>query len=384
MRRALRPHPRPTESKNGDAMRRVRTAALAAALALGAGCGEEAQGSVPERPRDEAPAPARPRALFQQSRPLMGTIYQISVDAPEAVAAPAVAAAYDEIARLEDVLSEWREDSTISRVNAAAGGAPVEVDADTMRVVRAGLEVSEWSEGAFDITWAALRGLYDFRRGVPPEPAAIRRRLPLIDHRAVTVDPAARTVALARAGMAIGTGGIGKGYALDRAAEILEARGITSYMLNAGGQVQVRGMRGTGDEARPWRVGIQHPRGDAPFALVESTGGSISTSGDYERFFLDAAGRRYHHIIDTDTGLPSDRSMSVTIITENGAYADALSTAVFVMGWERGLAMLERLPFRAEAVVVDPTCTVHATPGTFERLVLLAPMNGMQLPGCAR
>lgn len=308
----------------------------------------------------------------------MGTIYQISVDAPEERAAPAVAAAFDEIARLEEVLSEWRPESELSRVNAAAGEHPVEVGPDTMRVVRAGLAVSEWSDGAFDLTWAALRGLYDFRRGIPPAPAEVRRRLPLIDYRDVLVDPAARTVFLRRRGMALGSGGIGKGYALDRAAEMLEARGMTSFMLNAGGQVQVRGMRGD----RAWRVGIQHPRGQTPFALVESTGGSISTSGDYERFFLDASGRRYHHIIDPETGLPAERSFSVTVVTESGTYADALSTAVFVLGPERGLAMLERLPFRAEAVIVDPTCTVRSTPGTFERLVLLAPLDGSRLRSC--
>ncbi|MBC7171594.1 MAG: FAD:protein FMN transferase, partial [Polyangiaceae bacterium] len=157
---------------------------------------------------------------------MMGTIYQISVDAPEATASPAVAAAFDEIARLEDLLSEWREESSVSRVNAAAGERPVAVDADTLRVVKAGLEISAWSDGAFDLTWAALRGLYDYQRGTSPSAAELARRLPLVDYRDVVVDEAARTVFLRRRKMALGTGGIGKGYALDRAAEVLESRGI--------------------------------------------------------------------------------------------------------------------------------------------------------------
>jgi thiamine biosynthesis lipoprotein len=312
---------------------------------------------------------------------MMGTIYTLSVDAPESQAIPALADAFAEIARLEDVLSEWRPESAISKVNDAAGDHPVEVDSDTLRVVQAGLEVSTWSDGAFDLTWAALRGLYDFHRdqGTPPSPADLRRALPLIGYRDVVVDAAAQTVFLRRAGMALGTGAIGKGYALDRAGAILREHGIQSYMLNAGGQVQVAGLRGD----RPWRVGIQHPRrtGDY-FAFLESRGGSVATSGDYERFFVDATGKRYHHIIDPKTGYPAERSISVTLLSDVGLYADALATAVFVMGPERGLAMLAGLPFHAEAVIVDPRCHLAATPTTLERLVFRTPLEGGALPGC--
>ena len=168
-------------------------------------------------------------------------------------------------------------------------------------------------------------------------------------------------------GMAIGTGGIGKGYALDRAGAILREAGIESYMLFGGGQVQVHGMRGD----RQWRVGIQHPRDEANyFAFFESEGGSISTSGDYERVFVDSRGKRWHHILDPRTGMPVERTMSVTLMATQGLYADALSTASFVMGARRALPMLERIreEVEAEAVIVDEGCRVHSTEGAAAHL----------------
>src|SRR5690606_25397149 len=203
-----------------------------------------------------------------------------------------------------------------------------------------------------------------------PDRAEIRRRLPLVDYEKIVVDDTASTVFLAGEGLAIGSGGIGKGYALDRAGEILLAAGIENFMLNAGGQVQVRGTR----NGRTWRVGIQHPRQPSPFGFVESAGGSVSTSGDYERFFLDASGSRVHHIIDPDTGLPVQGTLSVTVLAEEGLYADALSTAVFVLGADKGMAMLGSLPFRAEAIIVDAQCRVHTTPGTRQKLIPLIPL----------
>ena len=344
-------------------------------------------GDDPEpRPRASAPeateaAPEAPQELFSRSRPLMGTVFVIQVDAPEEKAAPAVRAAFDEIARLERVLSEWRPDSEISRINQRAGGAPVEVGEDTEAVVEAGLDVSKWSHGAFDLSWAALRGLYDFRPGHHrvPERGEVRTRLGLIDWEAVQLDDEAHTVRLAKDGMAIGTGGIGKGYALDRAGAVLRDAGIESYMLFGGGQVQVHGTK----RGRPWRVGIQHPRrADQYFAFLETAGGSISTSGDYEHATVDADGTRWHHILDPRTGLPVARSVSVTLVAESGLYADALSTAAFVLGPQKALRMLEDVPVRAEAVIVGEDCRVHATPGTLEKLTWRIELRDGVLPGC--
>lgn len=368
-------------------VRRVLAFVASSIVLLSPGCGAHGDDSPsdPEtraRPQARAEAPAAPRPLFGRNRQIMGTVFSIQVDAPEEVAEPAIAAAFDEIARLEEVLSEWRPSSEISRINAAAGEHPVAIGTDTLEVVRAGLETSRESGGAFDLSWAALRGLYDFGPGShdDPDPREIRRRIRLIGYRDIVLDEAAGTVFLRRRGMQIGTGGIAKGYALDRAGSILEAAGIRSYMLFGGGQVQIHGMRGD----RPWRVGIQHPREpEEYFAFLEASDVSISTSGDYEHSYFDDAGVRIHHIIDTRTGLPARGALSVTVITRDGIHADALSTAVFVLGVERGLALLAALPFHAEAVIVGPDCVLHATPGTADRLRFRMPpdANGV-LPRC--
>jgi thiamine biosynthesis lipoprotein len=355
-----------------------------ATLACSGGGGGEGE-AEPVVPAVSAEAPATEDdglRYISLSRPLMGTIFRINVVSTPEVAEPAVRAAFAEIARLEDALSEWREDSEISRINREAGREPVQVGPDVMAVVKAGLDVSRWSDGAFDLSWAALRGMYSFPPHEETIPSArdLRRQLPLVRWQDIVVDEEASTVFLRRTGMAIGTGGIAKGYALDRAGEVLREAGINDYMIFGGGQVQVHGQRGS----RDWRVGIQHPRQQGQnsyFAALEATDVSISTSGDYEHaFFRD--GRRYHHIIDLRSGLPVDKSMSVTLLAPAGLYADALSTAVFALGAERALEMLRTIDYRAEAVIVDNECRVHTTPGTEARLRLNVELREQVLPEC--
>ncbi|MCA9606043.1 MAG: FAD:protein FMN transferase, partial [Myxococcales bacterium] len=233
--------------------------------------------------------------------------------------------------------------------------------------------------GAFDLSWAALRGLYTFQPGeerVPPI-EDVRARLALVDWHQITVEGS--TVRLGRPGMAIGTGGIGKGYALDRAGAVLREGGAESYMLFGGGQVQVHGMRGD----RPWRVGIQHPRDPATYiGFLEASDGSISTSGDYEHAFRDDEGRHWHHIIDLSTGLPASASMQVTLLAERGVYADAFSTAAFIEGPERALEMIANAPVHMEAVIIDRDLRLWTTPGTRDRLVMRVELDeGDHIPG---
>lgn len=369
-------------------MRRVTSLAFGLMLAACSGEPHESPHETTreqEAPRSAAAEPGGEVMLVRRSRPIMSTIFQITVAGmPEAQAGPLIERALDEIERLEGVLSEWREETEISRINRAAGnGEAIRVGPDTLRVVQAGIEASRWSNGAFDLSWAALRQLYTFQPGERrvPDMAEVRARLPLVNWRDIIVDPEASTVRLARGGMAIGTGGIGKGYALDRAAAILEEGGATSYMLFGGGQVQVHGMRGD----RPWRVGIQHPRNPEQYiAFLEVTDGSIATSGDYERAFVDDHGRHWHHIIDPSTGLPATRAVQVTLIASSGLYADALSKPAFIQGPERWIETLERLPGRPEAVIIDPDLRIWTTRGTRERLVMRVPLENGRLPGPTR
>jgi thiamine biosynthesis lipoprotein len=310
--------------------------------------------------------------VHKAERKLMGTLWAITIAGGERTAAlQAAERALDEVERLEAILSEWQPDSDISHVNQAAGSAPVHVSPELLACVRASLEVARWSHGAFDISWAALRGLWDFSADsarVPPTPAQVKALLPLWNYRNIVLDEKNGTVFLKKKGMQIGLGGVAKGYALDRAGELLQQAGFPNYLMFAGGQVLVHGKRGE----RAWRVGIQHPREPRHFAFVEIEDGSLATSGDYEHAF-QAAGRTFHHIIDPKTGFPSDKTSSVTLVANSALWADAVDTAVFILGPKPGLEALQRAPGGPfEAAVVDPAMHLHLSAGMQQRLVMTA------------
>ncbi|MET0286194.1 MAG: FAD:protein FMN transferase [Polyangiales bacterium] len=303
---------------------------------------------------DAATPPAQP-TLQKAERRLMGTVWAITLVSDDPAKARSVSErAFDEIARLEQSLSEWRPDSDISHVNQQAGIAPVQVGPELIACVKASLDVARWSGGAFDISWAALRGLWDFSADsahVPPAKARVKQMLPLWNYKNIVLDEAKSTVFLKKKGMQIGLGGVAKGYALDRAGAILIEAGFPNFLIYAGGQVLTHGKKGD----RKWRVGIQHPREPRHFAFVEVEDGSLATSGDYEHSY-EHQGVTYHHIIDPKTGFPSRNTSSVTLIAKTALWADAVDTAVFIMGPKRGLAALTSAPGGPfEAAVVDPT-----------------------------
>jgi thiamine biosynthesis lipoprotein len=292
--------------------------------------------------------------------------------ADEARARGAFDLVFAEFDRLDALMSVWREGSDIERLNNAAGLHAVAVSNEVRAVLRVARQVSDWTGGKFDVTFGALSGLWKFDHDQDnrvPEPADVAKRIPLIDYRALEVDDSAGTAMLKKAGMRAHLGGIGKGYAVDRAAEILRRQGLHDFMIQAGGDLYVAGRRGD----RPWRLGIRDPRGpvDKTFAALDLTDGTFSTSGDYERFFIKN-GRRYHHILDPDLGEPADKCRSVTIVADNAMLADALSTGVFVVGPDAGMALIERLP-NVEGVIVSAKNEVLISSGLRSRLILLSP-----------
>ena len=343
--------------------------------------------SAPTAPaaQDDKHAPANrdahgePLRVFERTDKMMGTIIKIViVGAEETSAAPVVGSALAEMHRLEGVLSEWLPDSEISHINQAAGLHPVKVGADTMANVVVSNQVSAWSDGAYDLTWGALRDLYTFQPGAErvPTQEQLDQRLPLINWHDIVVNEKKSTIFLKRKGMQLGAGGIAKGYALDRAADILQKGGLLDYMIFGGGQVLVHGKKGD----RLWRVGIQHPRMDDYFAFLELTDASISTSGDYEHaFFKD--GQRWHHIIDLSTGRPVQHTSSVTVVCPSGFYGDAVDTAMFIMGAEKTLERLKDAPGpKMDVLVVDADMRVHMSPGMEQHLIMRMPLTDGKLP----
>lgn len=292
---------------------------------------------------------------------LMGTPWMITIadEAPAPALTAAVNAAFAEVERVEALMSEWRPSSAISAINAAAGKAPVTVPAEVIALVRRSLQIAEQTQGAFDPTWAALRGIWDFKAKPPVLPlrstldAAIAR----IDYRAVQVGP--ETVFLRKPGMALGLGGIAKGYGIDRAVGVLRAHGLARFIVDGGGDLYAAGEKAPGE---PWQIGVRHPRDGGLLGEVTLRDAALVTSGDYERFF-ELGGQRYHHIIDVRTGLPARASVSVSIIAPDATTADAWATGVFVLG----PSALDTVRADISAAILTPDGAVHRS-GRFKKL----------------
>jgi thiamine biosynthesis lipoprotein len=262
--------------------------------------------------------------------------------------------AFQEIQRLEALMTTWQPDSEISRVNAAAGKAAVEVGPESLAVIDKSQWISGLSGGVFDISFEAMHGVWKFDQDLEariPTKAEIEKQRRLVDYRKITVDDAARTVKLEVPGMRISLGGIAKGYAVDAAAKILEKEGLTAYYVQAGGDLFIRGKKPDG---QPFHVGVRDPRGadeSDVFGEIDVEDHAFSTAGDYERSFIKD-GKRYHHIIDPRTGYPATASRCVTIWAKDAFTADAIDDAVFILGPEKGLALVESLD-GVGAVIVD-------------------------------
>ncbi len=297
----------------------------------------------------------------------MGTYVSITVAAPESPEVlAAVQAGFAEVERLEQLLSEWRPDSQVSLVNRRAGEAAVAVDPELFEVARRAHRISRLSGGAFDVTFQALGGLWDFKAAQPhlPDPDEIARRVKLVDYRQVVLDPEARTIFLKKKGMAMGLGGIAKGYVVDRVSAVLAQRGFPDHLVIAGGDLYAAGTRGD----RKWRIGVRHPKHRGIHATLELQDAGVATSGNYEKFFfLD--GVRYHHLLDPKTGRPARGVSSVTVIAPSAAEADAWATALFVLGVEPGLAKAAEQGL--EAYYFDEGYRTSGTPGALERLELV-------------
>lgn len=314
---------------------------------------------------------AAPAVLVERARVSMGSELRLTAwTADEANAAAAFEHVFEDFEYLDRLLSVWHPDSDISRLNASAGQGPVRMNPITIEILQMARDVSEQTGGKFDVTFGALSGLWKFDHDqddrIPPRDEVIAR-LPLVDFRQLEIDVTAGTARLKRPGMRAHLGGIGKGYAVDRAATILRAHGITDFMIQAGGDLYVGGRHGE----RPWRGAIKDPRGDGIFAAIDLQDETLSTSGDYERFFF-AGDRRYHHILDPDTGEPARGSRSVTIVTGRAVMADALSTGVFVLGPDAGMRLIEQLA-DVEGVIVGADNRVLISRGLRPRVEIIAP-----------
>lgn len=302
------------------------------------------------------------RRLVERRFVSMGSSLTVSIWAADETAAAAAADdVFKEFDRLESLLSIWRPGSDVVRLNAAAGRAPVAVSPETLEVLTAARIGGEHTGGKFDVTFGALADIWKFDHDQDnrvPSRSEIEARLPLVDFRAVQVDPASATAFITIPGMRVHLGGIGKGYAVDAAVARLKRHGFADFLIQAGGDVYAAGT----NNGTPWRLGIADPRGThEAFAAVEVRDATFSTSGDYERSFVKD-GVRYHHLLDPDLGEPARGCRSVTIIANRAMLADVFATGVFIMGPRDGMALIERLP-NVEGVIVTAANEVLISSG---------------------
>lgn len=319
---------------------------------------------------DKPPAPARPVGLgllltfvsslcvsvwanaewHQDTQAIMGTRVHVEFFTEDAeLGAELLGEVMAEMHRIDHAFSSYKDDSELSRLNRQAAKGWVAVSDELMDLLVKAHQVSELTGGAFDITYASVGRYYDYREGKTPDPQALQDAVKAINYRYVERDMANMRVRFRHPEVYIALGGIAKGHAVDRGIAILQRAGITQASVAAGGDSRIIGDR----QGKPWTVGIRHPRQEGKVsAVLPLVDTAVSTSGDYERFF-ERDGVRYHHILDPTTGRSATGAWSVTILGPEATFTDGLSTSVFVLGPERGLALINRLP-GIDAIIIDP------------------------------
>jgi thiamine biosynthesis lipoprotein len=321
----------------------------------------------------------------------MDTLITISVVSGSGdKAEKAIDKAFGEIEKLDRLLNFFSDSSEVSEINRNAGLKAVAVSPETFEVIEKAIYASGKTNGAFDVTIGSVTTLWDFHKRTKPEDKKIKERLPLVNYNNIVLTKKISSVYLKKKGMLIDPGGIAKGYAADKAVEALKREGIKSGLVSISGDIKAFGLK---PDLKPWKIGIRNPRpnpsspypsptrgegtailppplmgggkgegekgfSDEIMATIEMTDMAISTSGDYERYFI-IEGKRYHHILNPKTGYPVDECRSVSIVAKDGAVTDPFSTGIFILGGEKGIKLLEVMGI--DGIIVDKNGKIHTT-----------------------
>ncbi|HEY9051668.1 MAG TPA: FAD:protein FMN transferase [Gammaproteobacteria bacterium] len=296
---------------------------------------------------------------YKEERAIMGT--EIAVDLwheDESIAAHCGALVFEEMQRINELMSPYLPESELARINAEASDKPVKISEELFGLIKESLKYSEISDGAFDITYASVGYMYDYRKRQRPNDLIIDQTVEKINYRHIQLNEQQHTIQFATKGVRIDLGGIAKGYAIDTSVAILKRCGIKNGYVSAGGDSRIIGDR----NGRPWVLGIKHPRqSDKVVVKLPLTNIAVSTSGDYERFFIEN-GTRYHHIIRPQTGRSVTETWSTTVIGENATMTDALSTTLFVLDAKSALVLIDKMP-GVDAIIIDAKGEMHYSSG---------------------
>lgn len=312
----------------------------------------------------DAPAVAKDGTVYAEAT-LMGTRVSMRVwlddPAKAKAAAAAMTEAFNEIARIESIASEWQKDSELSRLNDAAGGEAMKVSPELFAILERSKEISEDTGGTFDVSFHSVGQLWKFKPGAtPPSAEAIAAKLPFVNYRKIELDAQKSAARLAEAGMMVGLGAIAKGYAVDAASRLLNERGFEHHIVEGGGDTYARGSKGD----KPWQIGVQHPGRGGAIGALPCGDKAVVTSGNYMRYF-EWEGRRYTHILDPQTGWPisaEKHPKSVTCVADNATDADAYCTALTIMGRSAALDFVAERP-GLDVIVIDFDDSIHVSAG---------------------
>jgi thiamine biosynthesis lipoprotein len=283
---------------------------------------------------------------------LMGSTFEITVVDDDAIRANKnIDAAVAEIKRIERLISSWDMALQTSEINKNAGAKAVRVKKELFQLIERAKSISKLTDGAFDISYASMDRIWKFDEsmGQMPSDKEIKLSVAKVGAKSIELDAKNNTVFLKKKGMKIGFGAIGKGYAADKAKTLLQERGVSAGIINASGDMNAWGSQPDGT---PWRVAIRNPMNkNKVFALMPLQNKAVVTSGNYEKF-VRFNGVRYAHIIDPRTGYPATELISVTVFAPKAEFADALATAVFVMGKEAGIDRINQIP-NVDCIIID-------------------------------
>ncbi|MBS1114912.1 MAG: hypothetical protein H6Q94_641 [Nitrospirae bacterium] len=308
-------------------------------------------------------------SAYKKSKALLDTFVTITVvAASQDMADKAIEDAFNVIEKFGDLVNFYSDKSELSAINRNAGIREVRVSPETLDIIEKALFVSEKSGGAFDPTIGPEIKLWDFLKKVKPSDAEIRKNLPLVNYKNIIIDRTKSTVFLSRRNMLLDLGGIAKGFAADLAVQSLKQKGISSGLVAVAGDIKAFGLK---PDKKPWIVGIKNPRqksnDDEIIARVPLSDKAISTSGDYERYFI-MDGKRFHHLLIPKSGYPANTCQSVSVIADQGVMTDAFSTAFFVLGPERGLGLAKEMGM--DVMIIDSKGALHTTPGLQGKLTI--------------
>ncbi len=293
----------------------------------------------------------------KQSQDIMGTLVYVELWSQSQIQAENCSdKVFTEMHRIDALMSPYKSNSEIFAINQQAVSKAITISTELYSLIRQSIQFSEISMGAFDITFASIGFRYDYRSHKKPDSNTINQQLKTINFRNLILDN--QSIKFAMQGMSIDLGGIAKGYAVDRAIETLKQCGIQQALVSAGGDSRLLGDR----RGRPWMIGIQHPRNKQAIALsIPLSNTAISTSGDYERFFI-TDNERIHHILNPETGTSAKKSWSATVIGPDATTTDALATSIFILGSRKGLELINSLN-NIDAIIIDSDGVIHYSTG---------------------